>query len=26
VVGEVVGGLAKQRRGTLTTPAPEHGP
>jgi low temperature requirement protein LtrA len=26
LVGEVVGGLAKQRRGTLTTPAPEHGP
>jgi low temperature requirement protein LtrA len=26
LVGEVVGGLAKQRRGTLTTPAPENGP
>ena len=26
LVGEVVGGLAKQRRGTLTTPGPEKGP
>ena len=26
LVGEVVGGLVKQRRGTLTTPAPEEGP
>ena len=26
LVGEVVGGLAKQRRGTLTTPDPEKGP
>jgi low temperature requirement protein LtrA len=26
LLGEVVGGLAKQRRGTLTTPAPEDGP
>jgi hypothetical protein len=26
LVGEVVTGLVKQRRGTLTTPAPESGP
>jgi hypothetical protein len=26
LVGEVVAGLVKQRRGTLTTPAPESGP
>ena len=26
LVGEVVAGLVKQRRGTLTTPAPEDGP
>jgi hypothetical protein len=26
LVGEVVAGLAKQRRGTLTTPDPEKGP
>ena len=26
LVGEVVAGLLKQRRGTLTTPAPEQGP
>jgi hypothetical protein len=26
LVGEIVAGLVKQRRGTLTTPAPESGP